>query len=93
MATISKGCNEPSPTLNEQLRKSKMPNITISVPAGQATRVQNAFASRVGKDAADVTLADVKGELVSIIKLVVKQAEQDAARAAAVDSDVDVDVT
>lgn len=62
-----------------------MAQITITIPNEHAERVQNAFASRVGKDnePENVTLDDVKGELVNIVRLVVRQHEEAAAAKAA----------
>ena len=66
-----------------------MANITITIPDAQAARVQTAFARRVGKDPADVTLADVKAELIDLVKIIVRQSELEALREAVVVTDVD----
>ena len=64
-----------------------MAQLSITIPDEQVSRVLAAFAERTGVESP--TPADVKAELVKLIKIIVRDHEKRAAEAAIVVSDVD----
>lgn len=65
-----------------------MPTLTITFTAAQATRIQTAFAKRLGKPAPD--MADLKQWVVARIKDVVLDEERGAAIKAVQQSHTDI---
>jgi hypothetical protein len=76
-----------------------MGTLTINTTAGQDTRIQAAFGARLGTvdgngDPRDATGAEVKDELINLIKTIVLQYEKNEAASAAAGAVTDIgDVT
>lgn len=66
-----------------------MAQLTITIPDEQVDRVLAAFAERAGKDVGDMTAADARGVLVTLIKKIVRSYERQEAEKAIVTTDVD----
>lgn len=67
-----------------------MADITITIPDPQIDRVRNAFAPRVGKDPADVTVEDFRQALIDIVIRIVRAYEQTEAEKAINITDIEV---
>jgi len=64
-----------------------MAQLTITIPDAQVQRVLAAFAARIGVE--NPTAEDIRGEIINLVKIIVRTHEEEAAKAAIVVTDVD----
>jgi hypothetical protein len=67
-----------------------MAQLTLTVDNAQVPRILAAFASRAGKDVADMDAEDVREVLMRLVVKIVRQYEKDEAEKAISVTDVDV---
>lgn len=60
-----------------------MAQLTITIPDAQVPRVRAAFAKRLGLAVQDVDAEAIRLELVNLVKIIVRVAEEEEAAAAA----------